>query len=513
MTGWQEIKNAAIDVVDESQSSAETWAQAAQNSLDTLATNSATLVDLSGIEYSATGLSAYSFTAATAPDDPTFDTAPEVPVLTTPDSPDSWSLDTQPTEPTLSTTPDPIADAVLSAVPELAALTLPTIDELLPVDSLDYLTHTYSYTEPEYTAKVSTEIEALLDTVFAGGLVTPVSLWEDIWDRAVGEIEKASVGDEWAASELAASLGMTGLPSETFLSRLSIAEQRKAQNISKVRLEQSVQEAQQRREDMWQSITQGLAYEGLWIQFHNEVAGRALASAVNAYQAKVAIYNANVAVFNAKIQYAAQAIAINQLELQVALAPLQYYAQQLDALRVEVLQDEQKVKRWLGEWQGYQTETQAKVTLFQSKINMWTSDWQGKKGRQDGQISAAQFTIQENDQRLALFRTLWEGINIESQATVNTMRANLDKAKLQLENEQVRLGYLEGNDKQQLEVALREPAVAVDKARLQIEQTLGTMEKIAQLQIGLAQAYLSAIDASINANANVSDNFNYAGTI
>jgi hypothetical protein len=389
----------------------------------------------------------------------------------------------------------------LTALPELTALSLPTFSTTVPEIDVASLTSAYSYTEPTYTALVKSQTQAELTSVLGGSLIVPIAVWDALWDRAAADLAKVQVADTWAASNLAAGLSMSGMVSEALTSRLETAQQRTSDAAVKTKLEQSIQEATQRREDLWNAVTQAIAFEGLWLTHHEALAGRALAAAAKAHEALVAATNVNILRFNALLERVKIEIEADRLELEIALAPLQEIAAEIQLAALRVQQDDQQIKRWLGLWEGWKIDKTIRADVLRSKITAWGTEMQAESSRLNGDIDIQKLTLTENEQLLNEFTTKWNGLAIKSKAVNDLYGARIAASNLALEDKKTELGYSKMELEKSIEAAWREPQVAIEKAKLQIEQALGVLQRIAELQTGLAQAYLAGSDASLGASA------------
>lgn len=513
MSEWYGITIAddVRDVVSDSQTAADTWASKAELTLDDIKANINTYLDLASIAYSVTGLPSFNYasvgtlTKATVGDS----TTPSATLtLSLPSAIDIGSAPGYST--TLPGTPSSISAIDISDIPELAALVLPTVDIEIPTYTYEELIADFVYTEPTYTNKVSDEVQSLLQTVLAGNLIVSTSVWDNIWDRAAGDAARVQVAEEWEAANVTAGMGMTGLPNESLLSRIATAAQKARELVSKVRLEQAIQEATQRREDLWAAVKESIAFEGMWLEFHNAIAGRALTAAIESVKAKVSVYNANAEVFNIIVGAIAQEVAAKRIELEIALAPLQVFSAQLEGVKTEILKDEQIVKRWLGEWDGYKSEGGLKLQQIESQTKGYETTVDAKVKRQSALIEVEKLKIQKFQEDLNLFKTKWDAISTKAKAIIDLTAPDIQIQELSLEDKKLDLGYQAAKSQQQISIAKDAPLVGIEKAKIQLEQSLSVLEKIAQLQVGVTQAYLSAIDANLNASMSTDENLNYS---
>lgn len=510
-----DIVDKTIERIDDIGDKAEQYTQVALDSMDALASAAETQMNLSAITYFLdTGDWSGGYVGAIAPTEPTFDSeAPTVPVLPTLDIVAPFDKGTAPDDTVdLSGAPGAAPATVLGALPTIASLAIPSFTSSVPVTDVNLLVASYSYIEPTYVELVKNETQTLLLGVLSGDKIIPDAIYDALWDRVVGDFGAVQIGDEWQASNLAASLSMSGMVSEALTVRLEAAQQRTVENVSKARLEQAIQEAQHRREDLWSAVGQGIAFESMWLGHHEALSGRALASAAKAHEAVVAVHNANVARFNVVLARVDAEIASKRLELDLILAPLQEVSARLELARVGIAQDDQYVKRWLGEWSGYQINKQTAVQVLAERIRAYSARLQAESTRLNGDIAYQGLRLKEGDQSLQNFATQWQGLANKANAINTLYGARIEAAALSIRDQQAKLGYEQMKLNKSIEEALRKPLIDIEKARLQLEQSLGVLEKIANLQTGLAQAYLAGSDVALGASATSDVTYTYSGS-
>jgi len=274
--------------------------------------------------------------------------------------------------------------------PVTEAPTDPTLNTLESVTA-------FSWSETPYTELMKAKTKAALDAVFDGSLVISAAIWDAMWNRVATSLVEQQVGEEWAASNLGASLGWD-LPSETTLARLDVAQDETSKRLSVQRLEKVIQEAVQRREDLWNSVTKGTTFEQIWQQHHSATENRALEGAIAVVQ---------------------QAIAINTQLL---------------------AQDNVEIQLYLAKWEGLNKKYLTVAALYQARI------------------SAAGLTITSEEARRG-----FESLKLDKGFKTEDGVTNL----------------------------------AIQTARLTVEQAIGVLSKLADLAAGMAQAALSASDVSL----------------
>jgi hypothetical protein len=591
-TTFTDLRNVVANVIDDNAGAAALWTQAAQETMESIADQVTTVVDFSTL----VDESGMTYTSPTTPNidtPPTLDdtpptlptepiiaaispyVAPSVPSVATvgavsydaPTAPiapsvsaPTWEAPDQPVDTvSMGGIPDDIAADTLSVLPTIDSLILGTFTSTVPTETINSLTAAYSYVEPTYADKVESEVTGVIQSVLGGALVVSVGVWNALWDRAAGDAGRQQVAEEWAASNFAASLGMTGLPSETLLARLDKAQQDTQSRLSGVRLEQAIQEALQRREDLWNGVRDGVAWEGLWINAHQQLAGRALATAAKAHEALIAVFNANIERHNILVRRALASVEEGRLILSRALAPLEESKTKLEKARVEVAQDDQRVRRWLGTWQGYQIDKTTQIAYFGEKLKQFDSLIRAEAARVQSEVQAAGLDVSIYGTTGQVYSATVQGaaskVNAElgieklkvdaadsgariyqSQVAGETGRVNADIAieqnKVSVYTEQIRAfsaawggisakaGALASiynasvngfsakvNDaSQEGDLAYKKSIAKIQAAEQQVNLAIGQLEKLATLQAGVAQAYLSASDVNLGATTSMDYN-------
>ena len=170
----------------------------------------------------------------------------------------------------------------------------------------------FDHTPGTYTELLKTDIKNKLATTIAGNLVIAEAVWDSIADRMLNQIADQQVDAEWRAANGGADLGWER-PSESTLAALDEAQDEGGKKVTAAELEKFVQEAVQRREDLWNSIKEGHQLEQIWIGEHNTHQDRLLQTAIAKVKQAIDINNNIIAGDNLRVQmYLAQWEGINK---------------------------------------------------------------------------------------------------------------------------------------------------------------------------------------------------------
>lgn len=222
------------------------------------------------------------------------------------------------------------ASSLAVSVPALSAL--PTISAVVPTIDIGVLAAEFDFTEPTYTGDLSPDVRTALANVLGGSMGLPASYWSALWARAAGDLSKQMVGKARLARNRGAA-SYWQLPSEPVLAASREVLDETAQSLQMGRLQQALAEATMAREDFWQAVQQGLAYENAWINFHDHVAQRALGAAEQLVNLKVAVHNANVQRYNLLLDATKAQTDVDRVRLDAALRG---YEAQLRGTETEV---------------------------------------------------------------------------------------------------------------------------------------------------------------------------------
>ena len=433
-----------------------------------------------------------SFSAPETPTEPTYD-EPEDPTLPSVTVPASIDVDARPTWGVdLTGTPADLSADSFSALPTLGTITpidvtLPTMDvTLLEVDPLD------DFVEPVYVERVSSQIQTQILSVLGGASVLSQEYWDALYAEGAAKIAR----EQATATRQARNTGAASywpLPSEAVLTSARRAQDEGTRKTAQLRLELMKKKAEVAREDLWQAVGQGLAYEQVWLNAHDRVAQRALAAAEQIYSVRVQVHNANIARFNSMLEAAKTDGSIQDLTIQATLAKLDG---ELRGADLGIRQAGYRLERYKAEWAGWQTDKQTQVQSFAEQIKFWgtQADAHAKyeglkqgKGKLDLDLLTAQIA---RVQGLA-------------SATAGLLQARTGVANLSLASQKTRQDIERDRNDIEVEVTKLTQAAQEAKARLDITQAqwlegqaLALKNNIAQLAYGYSQAAVNAAQIS-----------------
>jgi hypothetical protein len=384
---------------------------------------------------------------------PNFDYSGEPGAFAGSEMPDAPTL-TNVTMPTYSGPDDPTA-------PELSAITIPTIrDVTLPEfdgisvtqETLPTLTGGLSYTDPGYDDAQLDELRTEISRVLNGGVGIPAHLWDAVWDKASVQIVREGVARERQGRQAWAKLGWN-MPGGIALAQQEQAAHDINQQLSEKAREQAIQRATMEREDFWQAVQHGVAFQKLLTDLYNATQERQLRAQVAMVEAMVNIYNANVARYNTNLQRAQAEIAVKELELRGALAQLDVDKGKMEGAKVEAEVQSQVVQTYTAEWEGvraavakYQAMVEAKQAELDTQrlrvqtygeevkaraveVDAWAKEWDGYVAKIEGQKAKAQ--VYEAEARV--FSERMKGFGISSDAEKSRVDAQVRSEQLQLE--------------------------------------------------------------------------------
>lgn len=339
---------------------------------------------------------------------------PDVPI-----KPQLWDVD-------LSGTPEALAAPVLSAVAQLNAL--PLIDVVTPTMDVALLEGEFVFAETSYVERVSTEIEANIKTALGGQLGLPQGYWDALWAEVSNDLARLQVGELRNARNRGAATHW-GLPTEAVLAASRAIQDEGARKLQAARLEQAKQHAVMAREDYWQAITQGITYEKMWIDQSDKVNQRALAAAEHAIAMSIQVHNSNITQFNARLATAQLAGTIDEMKVKRLLSK---HSQELQSNAMEISQDKALIERWLGEWQGFDTEHKLEIAEVSERVKAWNTEIGAR-------VSVAGLELDTTKTNVGRYQAILEKDkldasidNMDVQRALGSYGAKLDRSKTEI---------------------------------------------------------------------------------
>jgi hypothetical protein len=279
-------------------------------------------------------------------------------------------------KPTLDFGTQPVIDAVdIGSAPSinapddvvLTALTVPTAPTWNPkpiaitVDpaSLPTLENRFTYSENPYSAETIEAVLVQVREVMSGRLAVPQWLWDGLWSRAAGRLQRQALGMMIEAEQEYASRGW-GRPGGSLNAAKDKIRQDINEKIQQTNLEQAIAAATMQREDWWKAVEQAVACEIALIQADSQRRERLLRAAVEANNAGIAIYNAALQAYQVTEIAAKQLeVTVADLELKAELGEQDAYTKMLQGVEILSKIDINKVELFKAAWQGEETKVDA----------------------------------------------------------------------------------------------------------------------------------------------------------
>lgn len=392
-------------------------------------------------------------------------------------------------------------------VPGSLAMTAPTdLDELpditavAPIIDVGVLDDEFAFSEPVYVERVSGAVQANIEYVLSGNLGLPDAYWTSLWESAANDLARQQVGRQRNARNRGAA-SYWPLPSETVLAEQRRIDDEGVRSVQLDRLEKAKAQAVFAREDFWQAISQGIAYENQWIAAHEQMAARALSAAEQLHGLKVQVHNANVARYNAALEAAKLDGTIEDMQVKRTLSKHQALLSQNG---VEIEQDKQRVARYQAQYQGYGLERDAYTSKIAAQVQMFNS-------QVDGAAKFEALKQEKNKLDLDKYGKQLAEIEAVASATASVLQARTGAQEFDLRKLMSDFSISESKNKLNLEVsrinqAAQEAAARIDVAQAQWAggQGVAVKQSVAELAFGYAQAALAASDVSLGASYGIS---------
>lgn len=431
-------------------------------------------------------------------------TAPTVDSVTTPAAIGvadraTWDAD-------LTGAPSDMAAMALSSVPVLEAL--PEIAAVTPTIDVALLDADFAFTEPTYTERVSPTVKTELLRVLGGDLGIPQTVWDGMWSEVSGSVARQLVGRLRTARNRGAA-SYWALPSETVLAEANRISDESAMELQRARFEQAWRQAVMAREDFWQAISQGIAYEQQWIAAHQQMAGRALAAAEQLVGLKVQVHNLNIVRFNALLEAARIEGTLDDLKVQRILKK---QAALLQANAMEIDQDKQVVTRYQAKYQGFQIATTAQITNLAEQVKRYSAEVDADARYQALRQAKSQLDVNVYTSQLGAIESV-------ARATAAVLQARTGAATFDLQKQATVFQTDVEKNRAALEVARITQAAQEAAARLDISQAewaegqaTSTKQRIAELAFGFAQAAFAGADVSLGSSVSVGEHHNVSAS-
>jgi len=367
-----------------------------------------------------------------------FGSAPAAFSQTVPVSP---GIDTTFTMPTLSLTL-PAPPSLLSInVRQFDGITIPTIDETIPV--LDVIAPSVVEYNPgaSYTSALLSELQAtLLDRIQNGGTGLSPAVEQAIWDRA-REREAIAFDDAIRELERVESLGYAFPPGVYMDARLKITTEMQARQISLSR-EIAIKQAELELENVKQAIDRGVALEAQMMNYTNQVEQRIFESCKYATEAGIAIYNAKVQAYAAYLDAYKTKIAIYDAQIRAELSRVEAYKAEMQAESAKaeintalVAQFRAQIEGALANVEVFKAEVgaiQSRAQIEKLKIDIFGEQvraYAAQIGAYTASVEGFRASIQAEASKQEAYKSKVEAFRAGVQAAVAAAEAKIEEFK------------------------------------------------------------------------------------
>lgn len=461
------------------------------------------------------------------PDAPTVpSTSVVVPVFggTDPDMPEDTLTDISET---LPTAPTAINAPTFDALPDLGDI--PEITAVAPTISLSALATEFSFTEPTYTEQISSTVKTQIARVLGGDLGIPSSVWAAMWTKTSGDLARQQVG-RLRLSRNRGAASYWALPAETALVASRAINDEGARSIQLDRLQKATAEATMKREDFWQAVQQGIALEGIWMNFHESLAQRALGAAEQLANVEIQVHNANIQRYNLLVENAKLTGAIDDMKVKRLLSGYEIYLKKSEVI---VAQTKSKIEHYQALWEGYKAQFTGVATLggaqterfsartarAQLAVQKFGEDIKYWNATLDAELKSKEFLLQKADTEAKNFSTQYGLISSLATATAAIVDTRATIAKTKLEGEIATINVEKEKNLVEVEIGKLTQAAQEAKAKIDVAQAewlggqgMAMQQRIAELAFGYAQAAVSASQVSLGSRVDMSDSKQTSGS-
>jgi hypothetical protein len=477
--------------------------------------------------------------------------APVPSTVTIPDAP----VITLPTEPTLQ-------DLTLPSVPTVS---LPEFTATAPLNTVAAPGETFSFDYVDYATEMPTLV-ARIKEMLAGGTGLPAAIWNALWEKARGREDQtaakavAEATDEWAGRGFS-------LPAGVLDKNIQGIRQGNQDASNQLSRDIAIKQAEMEVENIRFAVSQGIAYEGQYINLHMqemqlgyESAKYTMEAAISVFNARVTLYNTDVQAYIAESQvyrtlieaemanvelYKAQLEGqkligdINQQDIDLytarigaLLSAIEIYKGELDGVRTLVEVDKVQVESFTARVGAFEAQVRAnesevkaysarvaaelaKSEIYSTEIDAFSSLVTAYKTGNEAQIAAKRLEIENNGFKLEKFRTKVAkyGAEVDAEAKRVTAGVGIYDGQTRvyaadLSAEQARVIA----DSRQYDLALQtaksQTEIELKEAQINIEQVLRTLalELDKNKTVLSVQAQLAAAAMSaVNMSASVNE--------
>jgi hypothetical protein len=509
---------------------------------------------------------------------PSFDDAPEntavAPTITLPNAPAQLDAEVPNDAPTASVVTIPDAPVItLPTEPTLQSLTLPSVPTVslptftgtLPVNTAVSPGNTFDFEYEDYTTQMPTLVSRIQE-MLAGGTGLPAAIWNALWEKARGREDKtaakaiAEVTDEWA------SRGFS-LPGGVLDKNIQGVRQDNQDASNQLSRDIAIEQAKMEVENMRFAVSQGIAFEGQYLNLHMQEMQLAYETAKYTVEAAISVYNAQISAYNVELQvyiaetqvhrtlieaemanvelYKAQLEGqkligdINQQDIDLytarigaLLSEIEIYKGELDGVRTLVEVDKTQVESFTARVGAFEAQVRAnesevkaysarvaaemaKAEIYSTEIDAFTGLVTAYKTGNEAQIAAKRLEIENNGFKLEKFRTKVAKYSVDIDAEAKRVASGVGIYEGQTRMYAAELGAEQARvvaDSRQYDLALEtaksQTQIELAEASMNIEQVLRTLnlELDKNKTILTVQAQLAAAAMSaVNLSASISE--------
>lgn len=163
-------------------------------------------------------------------------------------------------------------------------------------------------------------------------------------------------------------------------------------------------------------------------------------------------------------------------------------------------------------WNAVQNGTQFEKTHMDHHNNVWNRALEAAKATVDQAIRINELLLKQDDLNVRVYLAKWDGIARRVGAESDKLRARTGVSQLSISSEQARLGYENGYLSKAFKTEDGETNLALDRAKISVDNIVGTLGSLANIASGMTQAALTASDVNVGTSADISENHNYSYT-
>lgn len=170
---------------------------------------------------------------------------------------------------------------------------------------------------------------------------------------------------------------------------------------------------------------------------------------------------------------------------------------------------QQAVQYREDQWNAVTNGTQFEKTHMDHHNNVWNRALDAAKATVSEAIRINEMLLKQDDLNVRVYLAKWDGIARRVGAESDKLRARTGVSQLEISSEQSRLGYERSYLEQGFKTKDGETGLALDRARISVDNIIGTLGSLANIASGMTQAALTASDVNVGTSANISENHNY----